>query len=89
MNKIEELYYPNLYEAAVALNSTRSPKEIISNLVERTARAMSAKGCSLMLLSHDKKHLIHTIAFGLSDRYLKKDRCWPIQAFPKLLGVTL
>jgi GAF domain-containing protein len=72
MNKIEELYYPNLYEAAVALNSTRSPKEIISNLVERTARAMSAKGCSLMLLSHDKKHLIHTIAYGLSDRYLKK-----------------
>jgi GAF domain-containing protein len=33
---------------------------------------MDAKGCSLMLMSHNKKVLIHTAAHGLSDEYLKK-----------------
>jgi GAF domain-containing protein len=72
MNSVEELFYPSLYETAVALSSTRSPKEILSNLVERVTKTLSAKGCSLMLLSLDKKHLFHTIAYGLSERYLKK-----------------
>ncbi len=72
MNNIAEVYYPNLYEAALALSSARSPREIIRNLVERTATTLGTKGCSLMLFSHDKKHLIHAIAYGLSDRYIKK-----------------
>jgi GAF domain-containing protein len=72
MNNIESIFYPNLYEAAVAISSTRSSKEIIQNLVERVARSLGAKGCSLMLLSADKKHLIHAAAFGLSERYIKK-----------------
>jgi signal transduction histidine kinase len=33
---------------------------------------MEAKGCSLMLLSPDKKHLLHTAACGLSDWYVRK-----------------
>ena len=72
MNNELEVFYPSLYEAAVAMSSTRSPREILSNLVERVARTLSAKGSSLMLLSTDKKHLLHIIAYGLSDRYLKK-----------------
>jgi GAF domain-containing protein len=72
MSNVEELYYPGLYEAALALSSARSPGEIIRNLVERVAATLGTKGCSLMLLSQDKKHLIHTIAYGLSDRYIKK-----------------
>jgi GAF domain-containing protein len=72
MSNVEVLYYPSLYEAALALSSARSPREIIRNLVERVAVTLDTKGCSLMLLSQDKKHLIHTIAYGLSERYIKK-----------------
>jgi GAF domain-containing protein len=85
VNKIEELYYPNLYEAAIELNSTYSPKKIIQDLVDRIARTMSAKGCSLMLLSADKKRLIHTLSCGLSETYVKKG---PISA-DKSISETL
>jgi len=36
------------------------------------AKAMWAKGCSLMLLSPDKKVLLHIVAYGLSDWYVRK-----------------
>ncbi len=72
MNKIEGLYYPSLFETAVALTSTHSPKEILHNLVEKLATTMSAKGCSLIMLSPDKKRLYHVTACGLSERHIKK-----------------
>jgi GAF domain-containing protein len=72
MKNIQDLYYPSLYEAALALSSTRSPKEILRILVERVAKTIGAKGCSLMLLSPDKRQLLHIISYGLSDRYIKK-----------------
>jgi GAF domain-containing protein len=72
MNKIVKLYYPNLYEAAKILGASRSPKEILHTLVEIVAKALGAKGCSLMLLSPDKKHLFHIVAYGLSDWYMRK-----------------
>jgi GAF domain-containing protein len=72
MSIIEESYYPGLYETALALTSAHSPKVILSDLVERLAGIMHAKGCSLMLLSPDKKHLFHIVSYGLSDRYIKK-----------------
>ena len=33
---------------------------------------MDAKGCSLMLLTGDKKQLLHMAAYGLSDWYVRK-----------------
>lgn len=72
MNKVEGLYYPGLYETALALSSTRSSKEILRNLVESVARTMGAKGCSLILLSPDKKQLFHVTACGLSDHHIRK-----------------
>jgi hypothetical protein len=72
MSKIECLYYPNLYEAAAALTSEHSPKKIFRDLVEMVIKTLNAKGCSLMLLSPDKKQLFHIISCGLSDQYIKK-----------------
>ncbi len=65
-------YYQSLYEVAAALNSTRTPEDILQSVVERVAKAIDAKGCSLMLLTPDKKLLLHTTAYGLSDQYIKK-----------------
>jgi GAF domain-containing protein len=36
------------------------------------AKAMGAKACSLMLLTIERDVLLHTVAYGLSDWYLRK-----------------
>ena len=65
-------YYQSLYEVAIALNSTRTPEDALQSIVERVAKAMGTKGCSLMLLTPDKELLLHTAGYGLSDQYIKK-----------------
>lgn len=72
MELSERNYYESLYEIAVALNSNRAPDSILRSIVQRVAQAMDAKGCSLMLLTVDKKQLLHMAAYGLSDWYVRK-----------------
>jgi GAF domain-containing protein len=72
MERNKEFYYTSLYELAAALNSSSSPESILQSIAEGVAKAMGAKGCSLMLLSPDRKVLLHTVAYGLSDWYVKK-----------------
>ncbi len=72
MGKTEESYYQSLYEVAAALNSARAAEGVLQSIVENVAKAVEAKACSLMLLKPDKKTLVHTVAFGLSEWYVKK-----------------
>jgi len=72
MERDKESYYTSLYELAAALNSARSSESILQSIADGVAKAMGAKGCSLMLLSPDKKVLLHTVAYGLSDWYVRK-----------------
>ena len=72
MEARKEIYYQSLYEMAAALNSSHAPEAIVQFVLEGVAKAMEAKGCSLMLLSPDKKILLHTAAYGLSDWYVRK-----------------
>lgn len=72
MGNYKESYYTSLYELAATINSSRAPESILKSVVEGLARAMGAKGCSLMLLSPDRKVLHHTAAHGLSEWYVKK-----------------
>jgi GAF domain-containing protein len=72
MEKGEHSYYESLYEIAAAVNSTREPDEVIHSVVENVTKALGAKGCSLMLLTPDKKQLLHTAAYGLSNWYVRK-----------------
>jgi GAF domain-containing protein len=67
-----ETYYHSLYEVAAVLNSSRSAKDILQSIVENVAWTVGAKGCSLMLLTQDKKILSHAAAYGLSEWYVKK-----------------
>ncbi len=64
--------YKILYEIAHELNSGLSSDQVLSTIVEMLCKAAEAKGCSLMLLSPDQKQLIHTVAYGLSDWYMRK-----------------
>ncbi len=72
MEDIERVYYQSLYEVAAALNSSHAAEGVLRSIVERVTKAMQAKGCSLMLLTPDKKLLLHTAAYGLSDGYIRK-----------------
>jgi len=72
MDKIVERYYQELYEVAAILNSTRDHQAVLHAIVACVAKAVGAKGCSLMLLTPDKKVLLHTGAYGLSGWYVRK-----------------
>ena len=72
VGQVERRYYHALYEAAAAVNSSLGPPSVLSSLVESVARALGAKASSLMLLTPDRKLLLHTAACGLSDWYVRK-----------------
>ncbi len=71
MEKVEKAYFQSLYQLAATLNSARSSEEILHSIVENVATAMDAKGCSLLLLTPDKKQLFRIVAYGLSDWYAR------------------
>jgi signal transduction histidine kinase len=65
-------YYRSLYEIAAVVNSVRVPESVLDTMVKTVTEALEAKGCSIMLLSGDRKTLLRTAAHGLSDQYLRK-----------------
>ncbi len=72
MEQREKRYYYNLYELASVVNSAGSQERVLRSIVENVTRALEAKGCSLMLLTPDRKTLLHTVSYGLSDWYVRK-----------------
>jgi len=72
VDKKEQNYYQSLYKVAAIVNSARVPESVLSSIVENVATAVGTKGCSLMLLTSDRKLLRHTAAYGLSDQYVQK-----------------
>jgi GAF domain-containing protein len=71
MEEIEKTYYQSLYQLAATLNSAQSPEKILRSIVEDVAKAMRAKGSSLLLLTPDKAALLRIAAYGLSDWYAR------------------
>ncbi len=71
MEGIEKTYFHSLYQLVATLNSTRSAENIFHSIVEDVAKAMDAKGCSLLLLTPDRKELMRITAYGLSDWYAR------------------
>jgi GAF domain-containing protein len=68
----KENYLKALYTVAEDLNTEREPEGVLQSIPEDVIEAMNAKGCSLILLSSDKKTLLHTATYGLSDEYVGK-----------------
>jgi len=64
--------YKVLYAIAKELSSSLVTDEVLNSMVESITRAIGAKGGSLMLFTPDKKQLLHTISYGLSNDYLRK-----------------
>lgn len=72
MAKERRDYYESVYQIAGILNSARNSRALLRSIVESVARAIGAKACSLMLLTAERDVLLHTVAYGLSDWYLRK-----------------
>ena len=72
MTEIGKSYYKSLYKVATIITSARSPEDILLAIIENVAQCMGVKGCALMLLTSDRKLLLHTVYCGLSDSYIKK-----------------
>ena len=76
MEERELRYYHSLYEIAAAINSVHTLEGVLRIMIESVTKSMvtalEVKGCSLMLLTPDKKQLLHTAAYGLSDWYIRK-----------------
>ncbi len=72
MKKRKPSYYQSLYQAAVAMNSAQTPESVPFRIAVQVTRAMEVKGCSLMLLTPDRKQLLHTASYGLSAWYVRK-----------------
>ncbi len=70
--KVKRSYYASLYEVAALVNSVRTPESMLAGIVEKVAKTLEVKGCSIMLLTPDRKRLLHTVAYGLSDWYVRK-----------------
>ena len=68
----EKKYYRHLHEIAAAVSSVLHPDKVLKSIVEGVANAMNAKGAALMLLTPDRKTLLHTAAHGLSEWYIRK-----------------
>ena len=72
MGQEERNYYRSLYQVAVAVNSSHTPEGVLWRTCRSVAKAIEAKGCSLLLLTPDRKSLLHTAAYGLSDWFVRK-----------------
>ena len=72
MTKKRQDYYESIYQITSILNSARDPRALLHSIVESVAKTIEAKACSLMLLTAERDVLLHTVAYGLSDWYLRK-----------------
>jgi signal transduction protein with GAF and PtsI domain len=68
----EKRYCESLSQMVATLNSSLSHAQMVYSIVENVTKTMGVKGCSLMLLTPDKKILLHTAAYGLSDWFVRK-----------------
>ena len=74
MEESRDRYFDALYEVARTVNSTLNTDEVLSRIVRAATEATNAKGCSVLLLDDEKKHLIHSAGYGLSEPYLRKGK---------------
>jgi len=85
MVSLTQRYYRSLYEIAAVINSAGTPENVLNKIVETVAKALDVKGCSLMLLTPDRKDLLQTAAYGLSDWYVHKGLLSADKSVPQVL----
>jgi transcriptional regulator with GAF, ATPase, and Fis domain len=72
MQPVARDYFHELYAIAIKINSPIRVRGVLRSVVRNTMQALDAKGCSIMLLTPDKKSLVHTISCGLSRGFIAR-----------------
>jgi transcriptional regulator with GAF, ATPase, and Fis domain len=72
MKETGQDYCHDIYEIAIEINSDGTVQGTLHSVVEQVTRALNAKGCSIMLLSPNRKSLVHSISYGLSDAFIER-----------------
>jgi len=85
MVRLTQRYYRSLYEIAAVVNSAGTPENVLNTIVETVAKALDVKGCTLMLLTPDRKDLLQAATYGLSDRYVHKGPLSADKSIPQVL----
>lgn len=65
-------YYKALYNLASEAESAVAVESELASLVKNTAVTIGVKGCSIMLLTDDRKKLVRMADYGLSKAYVRK-----------------
>jgi len=74
-----------LKQIAKAANSSFGLRKTFNSIAKRTAKAMQANGCRILLLDTQKKYLLTMGARGLSDLYLRKGPLDARKSLPEIL----
>jgi len=72
MKETEVNPFDVLHVTAKAINSTLRTEEVLPLIARIVTVKTGLKGCSMMLIDEEKKHLIHTVTYGMSDEFLNK-----------------
>lgn len=65
-------YYKVLQQLATEAVSGDTLKDNLATIARKTASAMKAAGCSVLLFDAQRRSLLHAVSYGLSDWYLRK-----------------
>ncbi len=85
MVRLTQRYYRSLYEIAAVVNSAGTHENVLNTIVETVAKALDVKGCTLMLLTPDRKDLLQAATYGLSDWYVRKGPLSADKSIPQVL----
>jgi signal transduction protein with GAF and PtsI domain len=88
MPAVKKAYYQSMHELLNDLDSAQSPQKVCCSIVEDVTKATCSKGCSLMLFTSDKKALLHSASFGLSDWFVKKGPVMADESISQTLSGT-
>lgn len=65
-------YYKVLQQLATEAVSSDTLRDNLATVARKTASAMKAAGCSVLLFDAQRRSLLHAVSYGLSDWYLRK-----------------
>jgi transcriptional regulator with GAF, ATPase, and Fis domain len=70
---VQEIQYLKLFiDVFKKINSSLDFGEVLKAITENCVKLLNVKGCSIFLLDKDKKRLLVSSSYGLSEEYMRK-----------------
>ena len=70
---VQEIQYLKLFmDVCKKINSSLDIDEVLRAITENSVKTLNVKGCTIFLLDKDKKRLLVSSSYGLSEEYMRK-----------------